>query len=54
MSEDIIDKLKYPYSHSISKYKLRPGDHIYCWRTVYSYQHHGIYIAVVVEFNLDK
>eukprot|EP01084_Bolivina_argentea_P003587 6744_1 len=42
---DIIDKMNYPYSHSIKENELCVGDHIYVWRTLYLYQHHGIYIG---------
>lgn len=30
-------------SHIITREDLRPGDHIYCWGTLYTYAHHGIY-----------
>ena len=30
-------------SHEIEKCHLRPGDHIYCWCSIW--QHHGIYIG---------
>uniref|UniRef100_A0A6N2MVS9 LRAT domain-containing protein n=1 Tax=Salix viminalis TaxID=40686 RepID=A0A6N2MVS9_SALVM len=32
-------------SNRISKESLKPGDHIYSWRTAYIYAHHGIYIG---------
>jgi hypothetical protein len=31
-------------SNRISREDLRPGDHIYSWRTAYTYAHHGIYV----------
>ena len=30
-------------SHAISKPNLKPGDHIYCYRCLSLYRHHGIY-----------
>ena len=33
------------YSHWISKSDLKPGDHIYAYRKLGIYQHHGIYIG---------
>ncbi|KAK0584228.1 hypothetical protein LWI29_009578 [Acer saccharum] len=32
-------------SNRIDKGSLKPGDHIYSWRTAYIYAHHGIYIG---------
>ncbi|KAL6345566.1 hypothetical protein AAG906_017293 [Vitis piasezkii] len=32
-------------SNKISREELKPGDHIYSWRTAYLYAHHGIYIG---------
>ncbi|KMZ70670.1 NC domain-containing protein-related [Zostera marina] len=32
-------------SNRIGKDKLKPGDHIYSWRTAYVYAHHGIYMG---------
>ncbi|KAM6555373.1 hypothetical protein CsatB_002392 [Cannabis sativa] len=32
-------------SNSINKRKLKPGDHIYCYRTLHLYSHHGIYVG---------
>ncbi|XP_031275752.1 uncharacterized protein LOC116134220, partial [Pistacia vera] len=29
----------------VDKESLKPGDHIYSWRTAYIYAHHGIYIG---------
>eukprot|EP00483_Globobulimina_turgida_P012706 UN12729 len=52
-SQDIIDKLRYPMSHTISKCDLAPGDHIYCWRKSYLYQHHGIYFGDGEVINFD-
>uniref|UniRef100_A0A0C9S8B9 TSA: Wollemia nobilis Ref_Wollemi_Transcript_5079_1226 transcribed RNA sequence n=1 Tax=Wollemia nobilis TaxID=56998 RepID=A0A0C9S8B9_9CONI len=33
------------FSNKISREDVRPGDHVYSWRTAYSYAHHGIYIG---------
>lgn len=40
------------FSNRISREDLRPGDHIYSWRTIYTYAHHGIYIedSKVIHF----
>ncbi|TXG65493.1 hypothetical protein EZV62_006768 [Acer yangbiense] len=32
-------------SNKIDKKKLKPGDHIYCWRQAFIYAHHGIYVG---------
>ncbi|KAL6559124.1 importin subunit beta-3 [Orobanche hederae] len=32
-------------SNRIDRSSLKPGDHIYSWRTAYVYAHHGIYIG---------
>ncbi|KAK9950582.1 hypothetical protein M0R45_006066 [Rubus argutus] len=32
-------------SNKIDREKLKPGDHIYSWRNVYLYAHHGIYVG---------
>ncbi|XP_077235621.1 protein LEAD-SENSITIVE 1-like [Tasmannia lanceolata] len=32
-------------SNRISRGSLKPGDHIYSWRTAYVYAHHGIYVG---------
>ncbi|KAM6547735.1 hypothetical protein CsatB_019411 [Cannabis sativa] len=39
-------------SNRVSKESLKPGDHIYSWRTAYIYAHHGIYIGddTVIHF----
>ncbi len=29
----------------MTREKLKPGDHIYSWRTAYIYAHHGIYVG---------
>lgn len=31
--------------HSVYKSDLKPGDHIYCYRALFAYSHHGIYIG---------
>lgn len=39
-------------SNRIGKESLKPGDHIYSWRSVYIYAHHGIYVGndTVIHF----
>ncbi|XP_052198885.1 protein LEAD-SENSITIVE 1-like isoform X1 [Diospyros lotus] len=32
-------------SNRVDKKSLKPGDHIYSWRTAYIYAHHGIYVG---------
>lgn len=32
-------------SNRIERSSLKPGDHIYSWRTAYIYAHHGIYVG---------
>ncbi|XP_052198896.1 protein LEAD-SENSITIVE 1-like [Diospyros lotus] len=33
------------FSNRVNKKNLKPGDHIYSWRTAYIYAHHGIYVG---------
>ncbi|TXG65499.1 hypothetical protein EZV62_006774 [Acer yangbiense] len=40
-SKDIMGLL----SNKIDRQGLKPGDHIYCWRQVFIYAHHGIYVG---------
>ncbi|GAV57311.1 LRAT domain-containing protein [Cephalotus follicularis] len=39
-------------SNRVVKESLKPGDHIYSWRTAYIYAHHGIYVGndTVIHF----
>ncbi|XP_072997557.1 protein LEAD-SENSITIVE 1-like [Typha latifolia] len=39
-------------SNKIEREELKPGDHIYSWRTAYIYAHHGIYVGdgMVIHF----
>lgn len=39
-------------SNRVEKDEIKPGDHIYTWRAVYTYSHHGIYVggSKVVHF----
>ncbi|KAG0466709.1 hypothetical protein HPP92_017673 [Vanilla planifolia] len=39
-------------SNKIAREELKPGDHIYSWRTAYIYAHHGIYVgnSMVIHF----
>ncbi|KAH9617218.1 hypothetical protein KSS87_017504 [Heliosperma pusillum] len=32
-------------SHRVKKEDIRPGDHIYTWRALFTYSHHGIYVG---------
>ncbi|KAK3026128.1 hypothetical protein RJ639_042571 [Escallonia herrerae] len=32
-------------SNKVDRLQLKPGDHIYSWRVVYLYAHHGIYVG---------
>ncbi|KAL2463980.1 NC domain-containing protein-related [Forsythia ovata] len=32
-------------SNRVERASLKPGDHIYSWRTAYIYAHHGIYVG---------
>ncbi|GAV92620.1 LRAT domain-containing protein [Cephalotus follicularis] len=42
-----------PIGGSIAKKDLKPGDHIYTWRLLGAYSHHGIYVGdgIVINFN---
>ena len=31
--------------HDVEPWELNPGDHIYCYRVMFSYSHHGIYVG---------
>ncbi|CAK9322980.1 unnamed protein product [Citrullus colocynthis] len=33
------------FSNRVNREWLKPGDHIYSWRTAYIYAHHGIYVG---------
>lgn len=39
-------------SNRVARESLKPGDHIYSWRTAYIYAHHGIYVGdnTVIHF----
>ncbi|WOK96467.1 hypothetical protein Cni_G05174 [Canna indica] len=43
-------------SNRIGKESLKPGDHIYSWRTAYIYAHHGVYVGddKVVHFTRGR
>ncbi|VAI20104.1 unnamed protein product [Triticum turgidum subsp. durum] len=43
-------------SNRVERSEVRPGDHIYTWRAVYAYSHHGIYVggSKVVHFTRKK
>ena len=40
--DDSKDRVRF-FSHSLERDKLKPGDHIYVYRKLGLYQHHGIY-----------
>lgn len=42
-------------SNKIERNKIKPGDHIYTYRAVFAYSHHGIYVGgnKVVHFTSD-
>ena len=31
--------------HDVESWELKPGDRIYCYRDMFSYSHHGIYVG---------
>ncbi|KAJ8539356.1 hypothetical protein K7X08_013608 [Anisodus acutangulus] len=43
-------------SHKIERSELAAGDHIYSWRTLFAYSHHGIYVggSKVVHFTREQ
>nr|CAD1830287.1 unnamed protein product [Ananas comosus var. bracteatus] len=43
-------------SNRVERSEINPGDHIYTWRAVYTYSHHGIYVggSKVVHFTRKK
>ncbi|KAM0030194.1 putative LRAT domain-containing protein [Helianthus debilis subsp. tardiflorus] len=43
-------------SHRVDRDELKPGDHIYTWRTAFTYAHHGIYVGgnKVIHFTCDQ
>ncbi|KAH9320050.1 hypothetical protein KI387_021819, partial [Taxus chinensis] len=34
-----------PFFNGLDISEIKPGDHIYSWRKVYTYAHHGIYVG---------
>ncbi|GAB2271835.1 hypothetical protein Dimus_006667 [Dionaea muscipula] len=32
-------------SHRVERNEIKPGDHIYTWRAVFTYSHHGIFVG---------
>ncbi|KAI3704460.1 hypothetical protein L1987_74680 [Smallanthus sonchifolius] len=40
-----MEEIQQILSNKIDKSQLKPGDHIYSWRTAWLYAHHGIYIG---------
>ncbi|XP_006360725.1 uncharacterized protein [Solanum tuberosum] len=43
-------------THKVERSEIASGDHIYTWRTVFAYSHHGIYVggSKVVHFTRDQ
>ncbi|XP_077234470.1 protein LEAD-SENSITIVE 1-like [Tasmannia lanceolata] len=43
-------------SNKVEKSQIKAGDHIYSWRAIYTYSHHGIYVGgnKVVHFTRAK
>ncbi|KAJ0594290.1 putative LRAT domain-containing protein [Helianthus annuus] len=37
-------------SHRVDRDELKPGDHIYTWRTAFTYAHHGLYLQSIFNF----
>eukprot|EP01018_Ginkgo_biloba_P008599 Gb_40395 [translate_table: standard] len=42
------------FSNRISREELKAGDHIYSWRAVYTYAHHGIYVGDSKVINFTR
>ncbi|KAJ9540978.1 hypothetical protein OSB04_027484 [Centaurea solstitialis] len=43
--EAAMDEIKQILSFKIDRSQIKPGDHIYSWRTAWLYAHHGIYVG---------
>ncbi|OVA01488.1 LRAT-like domain [Macleaya cordata] len=43
-------------SNRVERTQIKPGDHIYSWRVLYTYSHHGIYVggSKVVHFTREQ
>ncbi|MFS8009851.1 hypothetical protein Hanom_Chr14g01290221 [Helianthus anomalus] len=41
------EEMKQILSNKIDKSQLKPGDHIYSWRTDWLYAHHGIFFLFI-------
>lgn len=43
-------------SHKVEREDIKPGDHIYTWRAVFTYSHHGIFVggSKIVHFTPDR
>ncbi|CAH1429065.1 unnamed protein product [Lactuca virosa] len=40
-----MEEMKQILSNKVDKSQIKPGDHIYTWRTAWLYAHHGIYMG---------
>lgn len=47
-----MEEMKQILSNKVDKSQIKPGDHIYTWRTAWLYAHHGIYVGdeTVIHF----
>ncbi|KAK7285761.1 hypothetical protein RJT34_20542 [Clitoria ternatea] len=43
-------------SHRVERHQINPGDHIYTYRAVFTYSHHGVFVggSKVVHFRPEK
>mmetsp|Transcript_20389 Transcript_20389/g.51503 ORF Transcript_20389/g.51503 Transcript_20389/m.51503 type:complete len:880 (+) Transcript_20389:334-2973(+) len=41
-------------THAVERETLKPGDHVYVYRMLFTYSHHGIVVAVVDQENLNE
>ncbi|XP_077234480.1 protein LEAD-SENSITIVE 1-like [Tasmannia lanceolata] len=44
------------FFNRVEKSQIKAGDHIYSWRAIYTYSHHGIYVGgnLVMHFTCDR
>ncbi|XP_057981499.1 protein LEAD-SENSITIVE 1 [Malania oleifera] len=43
-------------THRVERPEIKPGDHIYSWRAIFTYSHHGIFVggSKVVHFTPER